>query len=485
MKSKATRFLLFCLPISIVMHCPVCSFAQNVGIGTLSPDYRLHIYNTGPSLLKLENSTALATDVTNDLFLKTGSYYTGGVKTIGTGFNVARLGFFTYASQAESGLLERLSILDNGNTGIGTINPLVRLHISVPGTGLLLLDNTQTLGIDMADNFYFRTGSWFTGGIKTIGQSTFEARLGFFTFASANSADLLERLSITDNGNVGIGTTAPDRKLKVLSSSTASGQGVIHGEFTGTGVVDAYGVYGKSTPQDGYGYGGVFEGGHSGVLGYVSATGFSNYHGIRGIVDGDAAVGSFKAGVYGYATGNGTINVGVYGTVVALATSNYAGYFNGYLYAISASSTIKSFRIDHPLDPLHKYLYHSSVESPDMKNIYDGIVITDANGEALITLPEYFDALNKDYRYQLTTIGLQAQTWVVREIQNNSFTIKTDKPNVKVSWQVTGIRKDPAADLYRIIPEVSKKEGEDGKYQVPEAYGRPASMGIGYIDHKK
>ena len=36
-----------------------------------------------------------------------------------------------------------------------------------------------------------------------------------------------------------------------------------------------------------------------------------------------------------------------------------------------------SFKIDHPLDPANKYLYHSFVESPDMKNMYDGNVTTD------------------------------------------------------------------------------------------------------------
>ena len=56
--------------------------------------------------------------------------------------------------------------------------------------------------------------------------------------------------------------------------------------------------------------------------------------------------------------------------------------------------------IDHPLDPANKYLYHSFVESPDMKNIYDGVITTDANGDATVVMPDYFEALNKDFRYQ-------------------------------------------------------------------------------------
>src|SRR5919197_2426169 len=52
-----------------------------------------------------------------------------------------------------------------------------------------------------------------------------------------------------------------------------------------------------------------------------------------------------------------------------------------------------SFKIDHPLDPENKYLYHSFVESPDMKNVYDGVVVLDAAGEALVPLPDWFEAL--------------------------------------------------------------------------------------------
>jgi len=129
-----------------------------------------------------------------------------------------------------------------------------------------------------------------------------------------------------------------------------------------------------------------------------------------------------------------------------------------------------SFRIDHPLDPKNKYLYHSFVESPDMMNVYNGNITTDASGNATVTLPRYFEALNKDFRYQLTVIGTFAQAIVVEEVSGNKFKIKTDKPNVKVSWQVTGIRNDPYAEKNRIVPEVEKPAGEKGKLQNPEAF---------------
>ena len=118
-----------------------------------------------------------------------------------------------------------------------------------------------------------------------------------------------------------------------------------------------------------------------------------------------------------------------------------------------------TFKIDHPLDPYNKYLYHSFVESPDMMNIYNGNIITDNNGEATIELPDYFEALNKDFRYQLTVIGSFAQAIVHQKVQNNQFIIKTSEPNIEVSWQVTGVRNDTYAKHHRVQPEVSK-EGE-------------------------
>jgi trimeric autotransporter adhesin len=137
-----------------------------------------------------------------------------------------------------------------------------------------------------------------------------------------------------------------------------------------------------------------------------------------------------------------------------------------------------SFKIDHPQDPSIKYLYHSFVESPDMKNIYDGNVTTDANGAATVTLPNWFEALNRDFRYQLTVIGQFAQAMVASEISNHQFGIKTDKPNVKASWQVTGIRQDAWANAHRIPVEELKSGKERGSYLHPKLYGAQQEKGV-------
>ena len=133
----------------------------------------------------------------------------------------------------------------------------------------------------------------------------------------------------------------------------------------------------------------------------------------------------------------------------------------------------KGFRIEHPLDPSNKYLYHWCVESPNSMNIYDGNTITDAEGRATAVLPDYFEALNGDFRYQLTVIGKRASAAVEREIENGAFTTKTDHPNVKVSWQVAGIRQDAAAKANRLPVEEYKPEAERGVFPEPELFAAP------------
>jgi hypothetical protein len=135
-----------------------------------------------------------------------------------------------------------------------------------------------------------------------------------------------------------------------------------------------------------------------------------------------------------------------------------------------------SFKIDHPLDPANKYLYHSFVESPDMMNVYNGNIVTDVHGWATVQLPDYFEALNRDFRYQLTVIGQFAQAIVQRKVENNRFTIRTSKPGVEVSWQVTGIRQDAWANAHRIPTEVEKSAAERGHYLHPELFGAPEEL---------
>ncbi len=267
-------------------------------------------------------------------------------------------------------------------------------------------------------------------------------------------------VTVTSGGDMGVGTTSPAARIDVSTSSTdavngnssAANSNGVHG----TGV--AVGVRGDCATTDGAGVMGIDD--TNGGTGVWGGTGGSGGAGVAGY-------GNLGTGVYGQtATG-----YGVYGSNGGSDSQGYAGYFNGRVHiAGTLSKASGSFKIDHPLDPLNKTLSHSFVESPDMMNIYNGIVTTDAKGEAAVQLPSYFSALNKDFRYQLTSIGQFAQAIVESEIAGNRFVIRTDKPNVRVSWQVTGIRHDAWAVTHPIIVEEDKPLADRGKYLNPGAY---------------
>jgi hypothetical protein len=187
-------------------------------------------------------------------------------------------------------------------------------------------------------------------------------------------------------------------------------------------------------------------------------------YGVRGMTN---STRSGSAGVLGEATGSGT--VGVYGRNTS--TGGYAGFFDGAVYVNGAlSKRSGTFKIDHPLDPANKYLSHSFVESPDMMNVYNGNVVLGKDGTAWVELPGYFQALNQDYRYQLTTIGGYAPVYVAKEVQGNRFQIAGGTAGLKVSWQVTGIRHDAWAVNNPIVVEQEKPAWERGQYLYPEFY---------------
>ncbi len=206
------------------------------------------------------------------------------------------------------------------------------------------------------------------------------------------------------------------------------------------------------------------------------------------LVDPVGSTGLASYGGYFVASGVSAAQIGIFATSdapIGTFTNRYAGVFSGNVQISgSLSKSGGTFKIDHPQDPENKYLYHSFVESPDMKNIYDGTITTNSTGEATVVLPTYFESLNKDFRYQLTPIGQFAQVIVSDEISNNLFKIQSSLPNVKVSWQVTGIRKDAYAEANRVVVEVDKKGEEKGTYIHPELFGKDKTMGVNYIHEK-
>ncbi len=151
------------------------------------------------------------------------------------------------------------------------------------------------------------------------------------------------------------------------------------------------------------------------------------------------------------------------------------------------SKSSGSFVIDHPLDPKNKLLFHSFVESPDAKNVYDGIATLNEDGSTTIILPSYFDALNTDVRYQLKPIGIaMPNLYISKEVIDGVFNISGGEPNGRVSWQISGVRKDPYILANPIVNEVPKtketivprgeflysKGFDDAPYEGPDFFSR-------------
>ncbi len=408
----------------------------NVGIGTKTPKHTLEV-----------NGTINATDV-----LKGGNPLSESQWQTGTG------GVISY---------------QGGNVGIGTKTPKHTLEVNGTINATDVLKGGNPLGESQ-----WQTG---TGGVISY-----------------------------QGGNVGIGTTTPKHTLEV--NGTINATDVLKG---GNSLVSSQwqpGTSGVISYQGGnVGIGTTTPGHTLDVTGQINATeGF--------LIDGTPLVSSQWQGDGGAITYQGAVNImgntlhvscptaiglfvysqdtpalvaesvvnGNTVTQVALGSPQYAGAFTGDVRVTGTlSKTAGTFKIDHLLDPANKYLVHSVVESPDMMNVYNGNVITDDRGEVVVTLPDYFEALNANYRYQLTVIGQPALAYVSEEIAESRFSIKTDRPGVKVSWQITGIRRDPYALANPVVVEEDKSEAERGLYLHPALYGQPEDLGINKVNQAR
>ncbi|HLV81687.1 MAG TPA: hypothetical protein VKT32_15480 [Chthonomonadaceae bacterium] len=212
-----------------------------------------------------------------------------------------------------------------------------------------------------------------------------------------------------------------------------------------------------------------------------NGSGFSSPFGFGGGVWGDSQFGN---GIVGTSqTGFGVVGLaptGVYGQSTN-SNGDYAGYFDGNIEVTGQIfAGVKDFKIDHPLDPANRYLVHACVESDQMINLYRGSVVLDAGGQAFVTVPDWFEALNKNLSYQLTCVGGFAPVYIAAELNKGAFSIAGGKPGMKVCWQITGERQDAYAKAHPLEVEQDKPKNERGKYLHPAEHGLPESMGIGY-----
>ena len=372
-------------------------------------------------------TTATAATNATQLNAQPASYYTNATNLVAGTLPDARLS--TNVPRLDTNTVFAASL------GVGVSTPNQRLHVR--GSGLFGDTGVENFAIGFDSQLNARVGLLK----KASNSPQFVAVAASpIIFSHTNQADiftniggsiLTERLRIHTNGNIGVNTNNPIQTLDVNGRMNLT-DGVIQRGGTPITSLSDLGLY-SSVSGD--------------WIRFVTTSGE-----FRWFTDGGA----------------GTTHK------MRLDTS-------GNLSVVgSLSKGGGSFKIDHPLDPENKYLYHSFVESPDMMNVYNGNVTTDANGYATITMPDYFEALNRDFRYQLTVVdgATFALVRVSRKIAGNTFEIASSIPNIEVSWQVTGIRHDAWAEKNRIPNSVDKVGAEKGKLLHPEAFNQPVGRGV-------
>jgi hypothetical protein len=161
-----------------------------------------------------------------------------------------------------------------------------------------------------------------------------------------------------------------------------------------------------------------------------------------------------------------------------VATADGGGAAASFTGDVNVTGTLnapgKKFVIDHPLDPANKYLAHASVESCEQATVYSGNIVLDNRGEAVVHLPAWVEALCEDFRYQLTCVGRPSPVYVADEVADNHFRIAGGLAGMKVSWQLTGIRKDAWAKAHPLVVEQDKLAGSNGGRQHINA--RPTAL---------
>ena len=464
-----------------------------IGIGTTSPGRALSILST---------STEVAELISQGNFSYTDFGHTGVGATrwaIHTGVGNAT-NKFAIAHRTNQGNLNRLVIDGLGNVGIGIDSPLAKFHVvgTAKVDGIQFSDGTtQTTAFTGGSGGQITgvfAGSGLTGG-GSSGNVTLSVATNGITSAMISDG-AVGTIDLTDNavtaqkispnivssvdgvsndgGNIDLVAGSnisiiPDDANKSITISATGGGGSLSFPFYGTNTADndAFTIISTGT-----GSVSLFEIRNPAKTTTTAAL-RANNNGANGASAFFDLQNSINPSPALYCRTSSSLEA------AGVFQGSKAGRFIGN---VSVEGTLTksagTFKIDHPLDPANKYLSHSFVESPDMMNIYNGNASLDANGEAVVVLPNWFEALNQDFRYQLTCIGGFAPVYVAQEIQGNRFKIAGGKAGLKVSWQVTGVRKDAYAQAHRTPIEQDKAAIERGYYLHPTLYGAPEEKQI-------
>ncbi len=282
----------------------------NIGIGTTDPGInRLLVTTDGTNAISATSSNPGGTFFNLDNSSADGESWnlisTGATNSEGAG----KLAFQTFAGASPG---TKMTIQVDGNVGIGTPNPGVRLDVVGDGSGDVA---TFSSGGSTTNKVNFNSNSGYLG---YIGSSVVAGDLELGTGGTSSNAINLNtqnvtRLKVTADGKVGIGMTDPNDALDIETDG-ATTNSAIDAKVNYVGSVDIRGIDINNEPGEGFGYG---------------VYGTAGYMGLYGQSNGGAYSGS-TYGVYGLASGTAGNRYSVYGAgVTGTGSTEYAGYFAG------------------------------------------------------------------------------------------------------------------------------------------------------------
>lgn len=477
MKKITINTLLFCCFAGT-------AFSQNVGISEAAPNSKLDVVQTETTGNSIEVTHGVTTSTSDAVFVKnnglgmglnvwnqltTNADPVGLFEQNGTGFGIVSI---MPVGNSSAGIVSlhngsstnSLGLYNDIANGMGQYNYIRNNNISIYHDLIDAGGIGSVVDLDVQDGYgvaVFGTNPANTAGGDVIGLSAFvrtaTPTAGLNVFGAALAGEQYgvgHGILVSHYGNSGrnaefniINTTNSDPAI--FTSHTGRGSAIVAQNqsnalpaaisvadisYTGTDLDDHTAVEGSSVPGNGFGFGVLGTGGYVGVVGNEGS--------------GGALAGVFAIGDVG-ATG------------------------------------AKPFIIDHPSDPENKMLRHFALESDEILNVYRGNVMLDENGKATVELPDYFEAINIDFSYQLTAIGTPVHPYISSEVNGNTFEI-SGEPNTKTSWMLIAQRNDPYVQQNPDKKEnvIIKDEFHKGKYLMPKLYNQPESKSVFFREQK-
>lgn len=395
----------------------------NVGIGAGAPDRNLTIQGGPSAYLNLKTAG-------NAQQLLIGADSGGGLISTMTNHDL---------QLRAGGNVNRMIVKANGNVGIGG-DPQTALHVF---NGNIRVDE----------------GEYQNWGPLVLHADVDNSGDGEFHFRGTNNQELM---TILANGNVGIGATSP---VVPLQFSSTLGNKIC---LWGTNALQNYGFGIQNATLQIYGD----IAGTSVAFGWGSSSNFHETMRIQGdgrlIVQGDyygkghVFLHAFEGdGANGTAYVQARDNTGKTSIGLTLRTTNGGAVIDairidpgGQAHFSSLTGVGKFFRIDHPAKAGYD-LIHACMEGPENGVYYRGTARL-VDGEAIITLPEYFEALTRkeDRTVQLTPQGGKPFLLSAGEVADGRFKAHGTEPNGAFCWEVKAVR----ADVAPLEVEVEKQE---------------------------